>query len=74
MAVPPPHFPEFFFILKKFHFRARWGTEPYVALHFARSFSSSDSPLYPLPEYTTFPGLRPQGRVKGQVGADRPEG
>ena len=23
-----------------FHFRARWGTLPYVALHFIRSFSS----------------------------------
>ena len=51
------------FILLLFHFRARWGTEPYVALHFDRSFSSfitfplasllsisSKTPLVPLRE------------------------
>ena len=28
-----------------FHFRARWGTEPYVALHFAVHFPSLTLPL-----------------------------
>ena len=29
-----------FFFFFEFHFRARWGTMPYVALHYVRSFSS----------------------------------
>ena len=43
------------------HFRARWGTEPYVALHFVRIlFLSSYLSLSPLPNITP---LRPFGRV-----------